>query len=70
MGSAHRLGDIDVAEDVKFTKKSWAAERVGWVGLVLVIVAGVLGLLGPGLFSQSEAGKGGAGPRRRARRAH
>ena len=47
--------DIDVQDDLRFTRGSWTVERVGWGLLAAFLVAGFLGLLGPGLFSRATA---------------
>jgi hypothetical protein len=51
MGKIHAAGDIQLSDDYRFTKKSWIAERAGWGFLIAIIVAAILGLLGPGLIS-------------------
>jgi hypothetical protein len=52
--------DLDVEQDDKFQKREWRVEKLGTVLLVLFILAGLLGFLGHGPFSQttveSEAG--------------
>ena len=47
--------EIDVADDLRFTRSSWAYERVGWVLLAALLLAGLLGLLGPGPLSHATA---------------
>jgi hypothetical protein len=56
MGTVHRVGSLEISEDLKFTRTSWKFERIGWLGLAAVLVAGLLGLLGPGIFSSATAG--------------
>jgi hypothetical protein len=43
-----RVGDLEVAEDPVFERRSWRIERIGWVCMALVILAGLAGLLGSG----------------------
>jgi hypothetical protein len=47
-----RARDIDLSQDLRFVRRSWVAERAGWGALAALIVAGLLGLLGPGLLSK------------------
>jgi hypothetical protein len=55
MGNVHPAGRIELSDDPQFTKKSWIAERVGWGFLGFLLLAAVLGVLGPGLFSSRTA---------------
>lgn len=48
--------EIQIADDLPFTRKSWKVERLGWMLLALFLLAGVLGALGPGLLSGVKAG--------------
>ena len=59
MGTVHRVGSLEISDDPKFTRNSWRAERIGWLGLAAVLVAGILGLLGSGVFSSATAGEAG-----------
>jgi hypothetical protein len=52
---------LDVEEDPRFHRNDWRVQRVGWVLLALIIVAGLSGLLGSGPLSRVTAG-GGGGP--------
>ena len=47
--------EIDLQDDLKFTRGDWKIERVGWAALAAFLAAGFLGLLGPGLFSRVSA---------------
>ena len=59
-----RVGDLEINEDLRFQRRMWAVQRVGWIVTALVVLAALaalLGLLGPGLLSTSaKAGSGGA----------
>jgi hypothetical protein len=48
-----RVGDLEINEDLGFQRRMWAFQRVGWAVLVLVVMAALFGLLGPGLLSIS-----------------
>ena len=60
MATVHRVGSLEISDDLKFTRLSWRIERIGWLGLAAVLVAGILGLLGSGLFSSTTSGEAGA----------
>jgi hypothetical protein len=60
MATVHRVGTLEISDDLKFTRLSWKAERIGWLVLAAVLVAGILGLLGSGVFSSATAGEAGA----------
>jgi hypothetical protein len=45
-----------VRETMAFQRRSWMIQRVGWVVLALIALAGLAGLTGPGLLSDSTAG--------------
>jgi hypothetical protein len=47
---------LEIDEDIVFQNRSWTAQRVGWVALALVIVAGLMGLFGSGPVSNTSAG--------------
>lgn len=47
--------DIELGDDLPFTRKSWTVERVGWGLLGAAVLAGLLGFLGPGILSGARA---------------
>lgn len=47
--------DLDIEQSDRFQRTEWRVERVGTVLLVLFVLAGLLGFLGPGAFSHSVA---------------
>src|SRR4029079_11396185 len=51
---------IDLAEDLRFTRRSWGFERAGWLGIGVLVLVAILGGIGPGLLSRvtREAGEG------------
>jgi hypothetical protein len=51
-----RVGDLEIEQDLPFQRREWIAERVGWAGMALVIVAALLGLFGTGLLGKATAG--------------
>jgi hypothetical protein len=54
---AHRP---EIGEDLVFQHHNWRVQRVGWALLAVLIVAGLVGLLGPGPLSNVNA-RGGNG---------
>jgi hypothetical protein len=56
MGEPKRVGKIQVEEDLQFLKREWRFQRIGWVGMALVLLAGVLGAFGRGALSHARAG--------------
>jgi hypothetical protein len=54
MGTA-RVGDLEVSQDLEHEKKFWRVQRIGWIVLGLVWLAGLAGLFGSGLVSKATA---------------
>jgi hypothetical protein len=46
---------ISEVQDTRFQEREWTVQRVGWVLLVAFVVAALLGFLGPGPLSHSQA---------------
>ena len=40
------ISDLEVNENLKFQRRDWVAQRVGWVVMATVVVAALLGLFG------------------------
>jgi hypothetical protein len=49
-----RSEEIQLDTDTSFQRNEWRLQRAGWVVWTLVIVAGFIGLLGPGPMSRAE----------------
>jgi hypothetical protein len=60
MPDMKRIGDLELDQDLRHQKREWAAERVGWTLMALVLLASLLGLLGPGPLGRARAGKEGS----------
>jgi hypothetical protein len=43
-----KVGDLEINQDLKFQRRMWRAERLGRIGLFLLLFAGALGVLGGG----------------------
>jgi hypothetical protein len=50
--SIDRVGDIDITQDLKFQKRSWIFQRVGWAAMALIVAIAAAGFLGKGPQSQ------------------
>ncbi|MDQ3686674.1 MAG: hypothetical protein M3430_13905 [Acidobacteriota bacterium] len=56
MSEASRTGNLEVAQDLEFQRRSWTFQRMGWIVMTLVIVAALLGLFGTGPLSSASVG--------------
>jgi hypothetical protein len=64
-----RAPDIQLDTDMRFQRREWGVQRVGWVVMVGILVLAVLGFLGgPGLMSATHWGEQGSGIRVEGRR--
>ncbi len=54
-----RVGDLQVEQDLDFQRREWAIQRVGWVVMLLVVVAALLGLFGQGVLGTATIGDSG-----------
>lgn len=43
-----RVGDLEIAQDLRFQRRDWIAQRVGWVVMALILLAALAGLIGRG----------------------
>lgn len=48
--------ELQVPHDPGFHRRNWIVERVGWALMGLTLLAGAIGLLGPGPLSSTSAG--------------
>jgi hypothetical protein len=55
-----RVGDLEVNQDIKHEELTWRLQRIGWGLMLLLVVAALVGLLGPGPLSAAQAGKRGS----------
>jgi hypothetical protein len=46
--------ELDIDQDLEFQRRDWTFERVGWIVMLLLLVAALVGLLGQGPLSKSE----------------
>lgn len=59
MAEPQLVKDLEIVEDLDYQRRSWIVQRVGWVVMGSLSLAGLLGLFGPGLLSWAKAGKPG-----------
>lgn len=55
MAELHRVGDLEIGQDLDYQKRAWTFERVGWIVMGLTAIMGLIGLLGPGWLSHTKA---------------
>lgn len=56
MAELKKVSGIDISEDMDFQRREWVVQRVGWVVIALLLLAGLLGLFGKGPLGRGEAG--------------
>lgn len=54
-----QIGELQVGQDLKFEKRWWKIERTGWAVIGLLLLAALLGFLGPGPLTKKTAGTRG-----------
>ena len=47
--------ELDIDQDLEFQRRDWTFERIGWLAMLLVIVAALVGFLGDGPVSRAQA---------------
>ena len=52
-------GSIQIEEDLTYQRREWRFERAGWAVMVVLLLAGLLGLFGYGPLSRTRAGTQG-----------
>ena len=48
MSKPARKGDLEVADDLAFLRRTWKVQRAGWILIALVLLAAVAGVFGSG----------------------
>ena len=54
MTEPHRVGDLEIEEDLKFQEKEWKIQRAGWVVMLLILVLGLAGIFSTGPLSSTS----------------
>jgi hypothetical protein len=60
MANQQRVGDLEIDQDLPHERLEWSIERGGWLVMALVLLAALVGLLGPGPLSGATAGEQGS----------
>ncbi len=47
------VGDLQIERDLPYQRREWVIERIGWAGLLIIILAALVGLLGRGPISRT-----------------
>jgi hypothetical protein len=55
LSKAQRVGDIEIEQDLDLERREWTVERIGWVVMILLVIAALAGLFGSGPFSVGRA---------------
>lgn len=55
MSDSGRAGDLDIGQDLQFSKRLWTVQRTAWLVALLVLIAAAVGLFGHGPISNAEA---------------
>ena len=50
-----KIGDLEINQDLAFERRSWKVERAAWVIAAFILVAALLGFLGPGPLGKATA---------------
>jgi len=51
--------NLDLAQDLRFERRTWTAERVGWAMMAAIALAALAGVFGGGPLSWTTAGQRG-----------
>ena len=63
MTKVPRVGDLEIDQDLDFQRREWAAQRIGWGAMLLVVLGALAGVFGRGPLAKAAAGDEG-GPLR------
>ncbi len=58
MSKIPRVGSLEIDQDLDFEHRQWTVQRIGWAVILLILAAGIAGLLGSGPLSHAEAAQG------------
>jgi hypothetical protein len=53
----HRIGDLEISQDLAFQRKTWKAERIAWGCIGLIAMSALAGLFGNGPLSRATVGR-------------
>lgn len=55
MQKSPEAGDLEIAEDLEFQRRTWVFERAGWIVFAIIVAAAMAGLFGRGLLGVAVA---------------
>jgi hypothetical protein len=55
MGEGDEAGGLQIDDDIRYHRRAWTVQRIGWGLMALVVLAAAAGLLGPGPLSGARA---------------
>ena len=50
-----RVAGLEIDQDLPFQRRSWIAQRIGWVAMAAIVAAALAGLFGSGPLSDSRS---------------
>jgi hypothetical protein len=53
--SATKHDGLQIDDDLRFQRRTWRIQRIGWIAFALLVLAGLLGVFGSGPLSRAEA---------------
>ena len=56
MAKSHESDTLGIAEDLKFQRRTWVVQRIGWTIMVLLSLAALFGVFGKGPLSNAHLG--------------
>ena len=56
MSKPREVFEIQLNEDMEFLQREWRAQRIGWIGMVVILALALIGLFGRGPVSEAEIG--------------
>lgn len=59
MAGSERPAGLEIEQDLDFQRRDWKRERLGWLAMVALVAATLLGLCGTGPLSSRIAGEEG-----------
>lgn len=59
MGKPKQVGAIEIDQDLDHARTLWPVQRAGWVVMLLLAIAGLLGVFGNGPLASARAGTAG-----------
>jgi hypothetical protein len=55
LDSGDKVGDLEVAQDLRFQRRAWTFQRIGWAVMAALLLVGAAGLFGEGPLANATA---------------